>query len=330
MKKQLDLFSKFAKNKVVGDYVFINDGRMYSTDLEATIVYDTEITGTGAFSLSEIKKVLGKYPDANIQIQGTTMHVTDKGKAFKFSSMVKVDDFPTTPKVETKVGVIRIDKQFKTLQKFLGTDELRPAMTGVCIDNKRAVATDAHRLRIAPNNVDIDTQFILPKQVFNVPDGEYTVYYDDTPYFSGTHTKYARLSAPGVDFVFATIDGRYPDVDVVMPKVGDASFILRVPTKAFSNLLDDCLMVANKTTNRVVLKGEQCKLTAEDVDFGREYEGDIEISSVEGEPFDIAFQGTFMKECLYDVDVTELRFFAPNKAMLIDTYTLLMPVMMPR
>ena len=320
MKKQLDMLTKFSKNKslyAIKDMVCIRDGKMFSTDLEGYVVYDTNISGEGVFSLSEIKKVLTKYPDADIQIVGSALHVTEKGKSFKFTSG-QIDDFPLYPVVDDKVGVLRVDKMFKTLQKFVANDELRPALSGVWFGGKRIAATDAHKLRILPNQADIDCSFIAPKSVFNLPDGEYTVYYNK---------EYIRFAAAGVDFYLRSVDATYPNIDVVIPEYDDATFILRVHTKAFSNLLDDCLMVANEITKQVILRGKQYKLTACDIDNGREYEGDIAVASVVGDEFDISFSGAFMQDCLYDVDVTEIRMFAPSKAMLIDQYTLLMPVM---
>lgn len=317
MKKQLELLSKFSKNKalpIISDQVRIQDGFLTATDLESYVKIPTSISGAGVYMISEIKKVLAKYPDADITA-GEKLTISTGKRDFGFTSS-DIDDYPRDPEVGPKVGVIRINKEFKNLSKFLSTDELRPAMTGVFVDKNVCIATDAQKLRVLRNCVYSDESFILPKAVMNVPDGEYEIHYNGI---------WVILRSE-LEFGFRKIDARYPDYNMVIPKYDDMEIRMIVGKSEFDSVLDDAMMIANQKTRQVYLDIPSGVLSAEDIDFNREFKAQLSFTASQGE-IKTSFNAEFMRTCLLDQDDTvEIRWIDTNRPIMVGPDTLLMPL----
>jgi len=321
MKKEVALLSKFNKNKglaIIDNQVLIKDGRIIAYDLEQFISIPTDIQGEGVFDLGEIKKVLTKYPDADMQIENEQLIVSKDSKKFKFSGQ-DPKDYPLRATKVNKIGSLIVDKEFLNLKSFVGNDDFRPALKGVYLDKIKAVATDASKIKVLKDRVNIDTTMIAPSKMFNVPIGRYDVYdTNDSTWFI--------VSSGGNDYGFRKIDERYPDYTVVIPKWDEMSIALRLPTAELQALLEDCLMVANATTKYVEINTPTSEIGSRDIDTGREYVGKFSPVS-KANDINIAFNGEFMKTCLLDApDISELRFIDSNRPIMINESTVLMPV----
>jgi DNA polymerase III sliding clamp (beta) subunit (PCNA family) len=318
MKKELALLSKFAKNKtitIIQDTVLIRDGYMVAYDLERYIRIPTSIVGAGVFSLSEIKKVLSKYPDADISISDTKMTVSQGTKKFSFESL-DIDEYPILPEIGDKVGTIKVTKQFYNMRHFASKDELRYTMTGIHLSKKQICSTDAHKLRVLNDHLDITAKITVPIGIMDTPEGDYDVMMSDD---------YVTLTNNHYTVGLRKVDGIYPDFSAVIPDYDKMPIRVQLHRKEFESLIDDCMMVANSTTMRAFIKGNIIR--AEDIDMSREFSAEYNPVSIEGD-VEFSFNLAFMKLCLLDQpDVVELRFTAPNRACMIGPNSLLMPVL---
>lgn len=205
----------------------------------------------------------------------------------------------------------------------VGTDELRPAMTGVFFRaddlGLTFVATDAHKLVRFQYDLNPDganAEFILPKKALTLlknilPAGDATI--------SVSYNRTSVLFAVGdVRLLCRLIDARFPDYKTVIPI--DNPNRLTINRGDFAASLKRLAIFANKTSYQVVLEldGNELKLNTQDVDYSNEAVERL-ACSYEGNPMQIAFNARFLGETLSVLDVEEilLEMSSPNRAGIV-------------
>ena len=358
--KQLQLIAGVVSTNTVlpilEDFLFdIKDKKLivFSTDLETSMSssLDVEANEEGKIAipaklLMDILKTLPEQPltfsinDQNLAIEITS----DKGK-YRLTGE-NGDDFPRIPvPEETKEIKLPSSVIANAINKTLfavGTDDMRPAMTGVLVEldeeEIRFVSTDAHRLMMYKRkDVKCPQQhnFIVPKKPLmllkNVlPENEdmLVVSYNENHLF---------VQHGSTKLICRLIDARFPDYKVVIPK--ENPFRLVVNTNEFQGALRRVSIFSNKSTSQIVLtiSGSELQLAGQDVDFS--FEGNERMNcQYEGEDLQIAFNAKFMVEMLGAVDAKEvaIELSTPNKAGIIrpleqdeeeDIMILVMPLM---
>ena len=340
---------------ILEDYKFhIKDNvlTIAATNLETTIITkvdviaDNEVTiCVPAKVLLDTLKALPQQPVSfDINEENLDIRITSSYGKYKLTGNDPAD-FPEIPQELEVSNFVAKSKDVITAINntsfAVSNDELRLAMTGVLMQldyNKIIlVATDAQKLvkhSFAGINSELSDTFIVPKKslslVKNVihPDEEVSISYNSkNVFFSSGETKIiARL-----------IDAKYPDYNGVIP--ASSPNVMKISRASFQSSLKRIAIYANKTTNQVVLKLEEDKLSisAQDIDFANEADEVLQCE-YKGDPFTISFSAKFLIEMLgiINSDEVELHLEGPSRAGILvpenqeegqDLLMLVMPVM---
>lgn len=277
------------------------------------------------------------------------------------------EDFPRLPfqKEHKTVFVTDLGDKFAQATLFCGTDDMRPAMTGVALflskdNNARICSTDAHRLYLhefglsnAGNDMTKkNLMFIIPKkalvnvQAFSmlkfsvVGDPSGTVGKDEREYpfwnnifIDGTYCD-KKIGNVHVEYGVRLIEASFPDYAAVIPTENPWSLHLNCPS--IIPLLDQAIAVAGKTTHQVCFELKSggiggCKISSKDLDFSNEFSADIPCSTFQGEDLNISFNGKLLKDLLKCCpDDIKFEFAGVARAATIrqgGTLMLLMPIL---
>lgn len=214
----------------------------------------------------------------------------------------------------------QIDTKVLNTKKFLGKDELRPAMEGIHFSHthKQYTATDAHRMYFVNTEFTVGYDIILDPMFFTMPVGNYEVHDFD---------KHILFKGDEIDFYIAKIDERYPDYKCVIPTMFNARYTY--DKKELKELVKDALICANPVTNMIKFKPNGL-IESDNIDTNAEFSAKAEnftISSV----FDqvIGMNGKYLLDIIdiQEDDTIRLDLVTPNRAFIINDNCLLMPVM---
>lgn len=205
----------------------------------------------------------------------------------------------------------------------VGTDELRPAMTGVYFhtegDNLLFVATDAQKLvRYQQEGNPVgDVSFIIPKKAMGLlksalPAGEALV-----------NVAYNRINAffevNGIQLICRLLDARFPDYRAVIPRDNPNKLVINRNDLASS--LKRLSIFANKNNYQVVLDlgvENEITLSTQDLDHSNEAAERLDCQ-YEGDKMQIAFNARYLSEMLSVVETDEIamEMSMPNRAGII-------------
>jgi DNA polymerase-3 subunit beta len=279
------------------------------------------------------------------------------------------ENYPRIPEAQTDLMIFPLSRlaELKDLLTYATADELRPAMTGINFghlgNDYKLTATNAHIIKIVtipelrrdgdfPEDPDTATDFILPAKAaklladmgkLSTADPIIYAGFEDQTDYNGnvtrTFIKNIRFDFSDIstryEIVTKVIDERYPAFWKVIPEPTQTKTTYTGEIKPFLKTLDKTEMFANKISKMVVLKlnGVQT-LSAEDLDFSREYSANI-TGAYDGEQIEIGFKADFLRQCISSFKSKEfaLEMIAPNKPAIIrqdNALTLLMPVKIER
>lgn len=342
---------------ILENFLFeISEGqlRITASDLQTSmiteLVVESKESGNIAIPAKILLDTLRNLPEQPVtfSIDENTYGVeliSDNGR-YKLSGE-NATDFPKVPVVSDGD---KLDVSSDMLQRAIsntifvaGTDDLRPAMTGVYVMIEEAsttfVATDGHRLvryrRVDVASSDTNT-VIVPRKALNLlkatlPTNNTNVTMELTP-------SNAFFSFDNVKMICRLIDERFPDYENVIPVENPNK--LSIDRDEFLNSLKRISIYANKTTHQVRLKitGSELLISAEDLDFSNEANEKLGCE-YNGTDMEIGFNAKFLMEMLGNLDckVVNLEMSEPNKAGLLipsdsdeneDVLMLVMPVML--
>lgn len=324
--------------------------KLTATDLENVVIveYPSESKEICDFCVpaNKLKNFINNSLDDTIDfyLHGKEEYISIKSGGCKLKTVTdRVSDFPRLPVLENPTeikmnGSIIIPSLVNAL-KFVSNDDLRPAMTGVCLidykDELCVVSTDAYRLYwngviktpaffkgksmiLNQKFVRIAVETFTEKQDIDISfDANYIVFK------SGTTTLFGRL-----------IDARYPDFSVVIPQPFNLTFyLIRKQTVAFLKLAQ---FFSNKSTFQLNLIVSKDSISAQtkDVDYSEEMEYNIPVfnASCEFDKFEFGVNIKFLQQLLTVNKKEEYikinHSTSPTKAIIIDDCTLIMPLML--
>lgn len=204
-----------------------------------------------------------------------------------------------------------------------GTDDLRPAMTGVYVhtdSNKLIfVATDAQKLArfsFEDDQTKPELAFILPRKALNTLKG--ALPNNDTEVQLSYNPSHAFFSFEGIKLICRLIDARFPDYKVAIPLNNENHlFIDRAELLASIKRLS---IFANKNNYQIVLDiaADQLKLQTQDPDYANEASEKLDCR-YEGDDMQIAFNARYLAELVGAIDSEEVQFdlSAPNRAAIL-------------
>lgn len=325
-----------------------------ASDLQTTIVtelsVDSNATGRVAVPARILLDTLRNLPEQPVTFQIDTDNysielISENGR-YKLAGE-SAGDFPKIPTIVTDNA---IEAPAEVFQKAVagtlfatGTDDLRPAMTGVFfqlgIENCTFVATDGHRLvRYRRDDLQStkEANLIVPRKALNLLKA--TLPSDNTILTLSFNTSNAFFSFGHIRMICRLIDERFPDYANAIPLNNTNELIIE--RLDLLNSLKRISIYANKTTHQIRLKlsADGLLISAEDLDFSNEASENL-TCEYEGDAMEIGFNAKFLMEMLSNLDsnLVTIQLSAPNRAGLIipkkkdeheDILMLVMPVML--
>lgn len=251
-------------------------------------------------------------------------------------STEKGDDFPRIPKLENlkfKLNVTdEIATAIHTALPFVGTDETRANMTGVCIQfmegNKvNVISTDAHSLFLAEFDAPVTEigEIIIPAKLASQISPGILV-------SNGLNVWHTRNNKQGYamnDISRCISEKAFPNYAAVIPESGTS---LKFNREAMIKALKQIEPFASKATHQIVLSlNGAIQMSATDKDFAQEVTKVIK-GDWQGEVMDISFNASLLIKMLneYRNETVSAEFSTPSRAVTFkeDNKTfLLMPIM---
>jgi DNA polymerase-3 subunit beta len=342
---------------ILENFLFVvKDGKLTASasDLQismtTTLNIETTDNGSIAVPAKKLLDTLKSLPEQpvtfNIDEENLTIELTSYKGRYKLAGE-QADDFPKIPQADGKSKVtISSEALASAISKTLfavGTDELRPAMTGMYLqigkDKTTFVATDGNRL-IKYTRTDVksaqEETMIVPKKALALLKSALPSEITDVQFeYNGSN---AFFAFENINLVCRLIDENYPDYELAIPLNNESKLVLdRNEMLTSLKRLD---IYANQTTHQVRLKmsGSSLQVFAEDLDFSNEGQEAL-ICEFDGEDMEIGFNARYLIEMLSNVSSSELTmtFSTPNRASILlpnekseeeDILMLIMPVML--
>lgn len=359
--KQLQLIDGVISSNTVlpilEDYLFeIKESKLtvFSTDLETSMstTIDVEANEEGRIAVPArlLLNILKSLPDQpvtfSIDKQTNVIELTTDNGKYKLAGE-NGDDFPRIPSPEeikdVKLPAAVIANAVNKTLFAVGTDDLRPAMTGVNFELTTSgitfVSTDAHKL-VRYSRTDAksskNTSFIVPRKALSLLSNALPV--DDTQVKISYNNSNAFFNFGNVSLICRLVDARFPDYNAVIPT--DNPNKLTLNNNDLLNSLKRLSIFANKTTHQVSLKlaGSDLTVTSRDIDNSNEATEKL-VCNYSGEDIEIAFNAKFLIEMLTSLNIEEVRMefsTATRAAILVpvnkveheDVLMLVMPIML--
>jgi DNA polymerase III subunit beta len=315
-------------------YALVDNGKLITSNLRTTLMCKTDIEGTFLFPFKEVRKVLSILPkDAECKFEydaaAQRVKLITSSGSFTFNDIPADGDFPKLPKrQEVEIGVLNsLDlNRIASALSFTSTDELRPAMCGVYI-NEHIAATDGHRLAWFEysGSVKEENALLLDRLTASVLSnfGSATIASDGDGLVEFHNKKGQVITA-------RLIDERYPDYRLTIPTAHETK--VTISKEALLIALNLGIQMANKTTRQITFDFSSeggLMVTTKDLDFDTKFECNVPCV-VYGADIAIAFDGAYFKSILNAIDDEELtlKFTKPNRCGVINDSFILMPIML--
>ena len=260
-----------------------------------------------------------------------------------------IKNISVVDQTKNPTALFKRDEMIRLAEKTayaVGTDEYRPAMTGVLFqfggDFVNAVATDSYRLvrtiskpsfGVYPNDLDIIIPSRTIEQLKKVDD-DVAVSFIKTE----TNITHIRFDIGEMVIISRLIDEKFPPYESVLPKNNE--LIAIVPKQQLLKAVRRTAIFTNKTSNLIKLNFENNLLTliGEDEDTASEASEQIPCEYT-GEAIKIGFNFKFLAEAVGNVNDNDdeektkvkITFSEPTRPTLItpfpDTEDLLMLLM---
>lgn len=303
--KQIEKLSGMIKNKSIPicDGCQVKEGNLILTDLEVFVTVKNFPAPEGVYF---DRKLFLAFSEQNLPVENL---LTD-------------EDFPVLPEQNwNELGDLYksdLDK-IRNATKVTGKDDLRPVMKGVFFDKGKICATNAHILYYDRLNFEFEQSFNIPSKVVRFLLGDY--------FRLAVSDEWVKFENSDLTVISRLIDGKYPNYKVVIPSYVSASFLFN--NKEITRLLEEGKNFVNETTKLVVVSPG--KLVFRDIERNIEVEKECSMQvrnyeNVENLTFGVNLNLLKILLSFLEDDI-ELKFQAPNRAMILNEKTLLMPVM---
>jgi DNA polymerase III subunit beta len=280
---------------------------------------------------------------------GEVLQVENNVLRTSFSGFVitghESDEFPLIPEMnEAKSMMFSPALNYELIEaaKFVGTDDLRPVMSGVYLTNKNgyfAVAsTDAHKLyeaNLGTCDKDVEQFECIvgnPKIIASIIK---SMKLHNTPVNFVFNEKNGRFDYGDLVIYTRFIDGRYPNYLAVIPQ--ENPLLLQVSKAVLFGAIDMVKNAVCRSTGQVVFEKTDSglKVIGEDIDNSSYMEVEIPCVWNAETGFEIAFNYKLLTELLSSNigDELNIELSTPNKACVTRSYhrmMLLMPVMIKK
>jgi len=347
-KKAEKAIRKSSALPILEDLLFTK-GHVTGYDLEVSVrvPIDAEYRGKDmdifTVNAKDIIAILSKLQEQPLVLEFDGEALTISTESAQFKLMAETgDNYPVIPTVGAQIGTIT-EKDIEHLgiaNKFVSTDDLRPAMCGVYFDKKKMVATDAHLLYHKELEGKVSEQFIVPSKAAKIIAelGLLSVHK-----CKGKEDKELSSLCYGftgdVEVTFRPEDSKYPDYAAVLPS--DMTNYFTSDTSELMEKIDLAMLCANKTTHMVGFKvfrtsSQTAKydIFSQDLNLQKYYRETIHSEAQASEDIEISMNGKFLSTIIKTIKgkskepvPVKVEFSTPTRAMLINKDFLLMPVL---
>ncbi len=294
------------------EHVCVRDGCLIATDLENTIRMKVDDDRNYTIPLNILKIVIRTKPKV------LEIDVLEDGKVQIKYDLRKVsfqaldpEEFPNLPNGKYQNAgkwTPAIIKALYSQLPYTSNDELKPALTGVLVDQNGTLsscATDGHILRQI-HNVNIDGKAklvnnfkgIIPKKALQILSR--AVKTDVSVALSKTHLRVGLNK--NMEFFTRLIDEKYPDYDAVIPKEFSGSVIL--DKGSFTAIVKDAKPFVNSETKQcafAILKSSVA-LCVTDNEKDIHWNSDLPIINRDGEDITIGLNLVLLDKILKGID----------------------------
>ncbi|HEB62671.1 MAG TPA: DNA polymerase III subunit beta [Bacteroidetes bacterium] len=341
---------------VLEDFLFTLEGNkltISATNLETSIVLETEVTGheDGSVALSakillDTLRTLPEQPITIETIDENSLQITSSFGKYKMG-IDDPDDFPEIESVPDGENVM-IDSTIlrhaieKTMTAIGEVGVVRSSMSGVLfqLDFNKAnfVSTDSHRLvKLTYNGLNFDStkSFVIPQKGLSLLKNALPENFEVNIFWNNNS---AFFEFDGYKIISTLINDDFPNYNNVIPV--DNENILNINRKDLINSLRRLLIYANKSFNLVTfsLAEDSLTLATEDPEFAHDATEQLPCK-YSGEPLTMGFSAKFFVELLSIVegDEVNIEFSNPKTPVLIkpveqeenqDLLLLIMPLIM--
>ncbi len=319
-------------------------------DISQTISLDVKGSEDGRIAIPS-KRLLdtirsfGANDDVIVTIDTTTNKISVKvGKGDFSLTGENAKEFPAVPPFQGKDEIIMeavlLKKIIHRTVFAVSTDELRPAMMGVLLQNKdkelRAASTDGHRLvRFTykfSKGLGFKRDIIIPAKAFNLVNKSL----EGGVVKMSMNETHVKFEFDKTELVSRLIDETYPNYESVIPTENDKT--LTVNRDQMVTALRRVALYASATTHQVRLSMSKAGLmiSAQDLDFGGEAKESVDAEYA-ADDLDIGFNSTYLVDILAHLESEQVafKFSSPTRAGIVspagektdeDVLMLVMPV----
>lgn len=304
-----------------------------ASDLETTMEIKTastcsEIKGSFAVAADLLIEIVKSLSDDSLVLNFSTSELEIESLAGNYK--MAVDDptaFPQTPATikeqNSSLPAHVLNKALQNTFFATGTDDLRPALTGVCFDFKKdelvLVATDANKL-VKYTRHDIKTdepiQLLLPKKPITVLTTALSG--KDEEVFIGFNQTNISFEFENTMMLCRLIDAKYPAYENVIPKENPNT--LEINRAELLKSIKRVAIFANKNSTQVIFdkKGNSLTILTEDKDYHNKATETLTCVGG-GDDLIIGFNARFLSELISNLtsDKIKIEMSLPNRAGII-------------
>jgi DNA polymerase-3 subunit beta len=346
----LSVINKSSVLPILGS-VYVCDGignkvSFTATDLENIVSIETGAIESATDShfctcieAQTIKHFLNNSLEDEIFFDGVPTGINISSGGFKLNEETyNPDQYPKSPVLSNEKEITLSFAKLKQLAtfalKFVSSDDLRPAMTGVNICDREGilfiVATDAHRMyfkEICPTPKNLfGISAVIPAKFFRIMNMMNSAE-DIKLSFCDGHIKFSKNR----EFIISRlIDANYPKWWDVLARYDFKFFVIR---KQLISFLKMAIAFCNKSTYQIVVRVGKSSISISGADFDQSFEYSLPLynPSENFDEFSFAVNMKMLKE-MVELDSKEHYVKIEHskqmtKSIIIDDCMLLMPLM---
>lgn len=302
--------------------------RMVVEDAEGLVPFLIPANRLGDY----IGNAMGDWP-VMVETVDDEISLGDGFGDFRFFGSADIKYYPQTPELKADgmtvtVDAARLVEVASIASKFTGKDELRPVMSGVCLDFRsdglRVAASDSKVLFfdvLREVSAERDAAIIVNTSVISAMVSHCS---PSEPMDVSFDSRSVRFRQSGFEVQGRLIEGKFPRFEAVIPKNNNRQ--VEISRNLLASAVKRVSISANKSTNQVRLRfdgGEHLTLEASDIDFSLHSDMTIATKPQVDVPgghltavrasFFLSVLGTFGK----DVEDIVLFMGDPNRAILV-------------
>jgi DNA polymerase-3 subunit beta len=318
---------------ILDNFLFDFEGNLLkvtASDLETTMKVNIEIESqekglacVPARLLIDILKTLPEQPLVLEFLENNVLKIKTDSGIYEIAYVSGLE-FPKAIEMEETSRTIIPSKVLSTaISKTIfatGTDDLRPAFTGVYFQLTTTglifASTDAHKL-VKYSRKDIqateEASFVMPKKALNVLKGILqTIEVDVVTEYNQSNAKYVFDQ---FELICRLIDAKYPNYEAVIPKENPNK--LTIDRNLLTTSVNRVSILSSKETHQMRLgfKGNELTISAEDKETSKNG-NEVLTCSYSGNDFAIGFNSKFLLEMLKNTTAEQvtLEMSEPNRA----------------